>query len=427
MNNKDRRKAIEYFVEKYGEDYADRSYAWSFGYSTLPRVVRYSPDLSSDAKICYSTLTDMMNNTEETIPWGYFPSQKRIALLSGMRRQVVNKSMRELEKAGLVGSKRQGLGKQNIYCLLAPPAKFIDSALQARAIVNLIRRDEMSWDDVSDNGEVNDTALLAKIGAEKSMVTPDVRNNGQQEVFQENADQLSEDTTDGDNSEKLLEVNSETQLQPTSPQGATPISEKQELTSVEVTSDNITSVTTNPPIREKDAQIGKSDGGDFLDGVQNNSDSGDSDADNSIHSETDKIGGDENGSNRSSDSNVSSDNHLVPDGNIDDGRLTYIQGVVDYFNWLYIKYNDKISQRTTRPAKLQSVDKYAKGKYRAALGWYNQGIPLDRICEVLDVWVGAHTDSPVPLNYFANHEVPVELAEIDPEALAYVKEYFKEE
>jgi hypothetical protein len=76
MNNKDKQRAHEYFLNEYGEQYTNRGHLMSFGYSTLPRVIRYSKDISSDAKICYETLTDMIMNTEATNPWLFFPSQK---------------------------------------------------------------------------------------------------------------------------------------------------------------------------------------------------------------------------------------------------------------------------------------------------------------------------------------------------------------
>ncbi len=197
----------------------------------------------------------------------------------------------------------------------------------------------------------------------------------------------------------------------------------------EITTENTTETkTTNPPIREKDAQIGTSDG-DFSNGVQNNPDSGDSDTDDSIHSKTDKIGGeiDEVHSNgyrcSSGDSNISVDQEK------DIEKFAYVQAVVAHWNGLADRYKDKISQRTTRPAKLSSVDKFAKGKYRATLHWHTEGIPLDKICGALDTWVGAHIGSPVPLNYFANHDVPVvtDESEITPEACEWARKFMEEE
>ncbi len=182
--------------------------------------------------------------------------------------------------------------------------------------------------------------------------------------------------------------------------------------------------TTNLPIREKDAQIGKSDGGDFLNGVQDNPDSNDGDTDNSIHSETDKVKGGEVNDINGIDSIGNSVNN--PDNQ---DQLVYVQGVVDYFNGLRAKHPDKISQRTTRPAKLSSVDKFAKGKYRVALHWHTEGIPLGKICEALDTWVGTHAGAPVPLNYFANHDVPVitDESKITPEAREWARKFMEEE
>ena len=192
--------------------------------------------------------------------------------------------------------------------------------------------------------------------------------------------------------------------------------------------DKLEQDTTNPPICEKDSQIGISDG-DFSNGVQNNTDSGGSDTDDSIHSETDKIGGEANEVHSDDYKCSSGDSNISVDQEKDIEKLTYVQAVVAHWNGLADRYKDKISQRTTRPAKLSSVDKFAKGKYRAALQWYNAGIPLDKICEALDTWVGAHVGSPVPLNYFANHELPVVVdeSEITPEAREWARKFMEEE
>lgn len=250
MNKVNKVKAHKYFIEKYGKDYTNLGYLMSFGYSTLPRIIRYSYDLSSEAKICYETLTDMMLNTTDTIPWLYYPSQKRIALLSGIRREQANRALRELENANLIGSKRQGLGKQNIYCLLSPQVDFVENAKTVRSILNLISRDEISWDNIADNGEIvaDDPevkkAILAKIDAEKSMVMPDVSNNAHQEVIGKNRVECSDDTTEGQKSQSHQEVIGENSLQPMLSLPSTPFSQKQELTSVEVTSDELNNISS---------------------------------------------------------------------------------------------------------------------------------------------------------------------------------------
>ncbi len=241
MNNKEKQKAHEYFNNKYGEDYTNRGHLMSFGYSTLPRLIRYSKHLSPDAKICYETLTDMIMNTEMTNPLLYFPSQKRIAFLSGMRRENANKALRELNKANLIGVKRRGQGKQNIYCVLAPPAEFIEEALQARAVLNLIQRNEISWNDISDDGKVNCDVISAKIEAEKSIIPFDVTNNALQEVIEKKPSLLNADTDNSPNSQSQQEVICENPPQPIPPQVARAIPEKQELTSVDITSEESSS------------------------------------------------------------------------------------------------------------------------------------------------------------------------------------------
>jgi hypothetical protein len=357
MKKCDKYKAHEYFLKKYEDKYTNRGNLMSFGYSTMPRIIRYSPDLSSDAKICYETLMDMILNTEETIPWLYYPSQKRIALLSGLRRQLVNKAMVQLKKANLVGSKRQGLGKQNIYCLLSPPDKFVDNAIKCRAILNLISRDEISWDDISDSMEIKNEEVLAKIGREKSMVTLDVRNNGHQEVFQENADQLNDDTTDsknseihqevfgkngikpnddtadGDNSRILQEVFSKTASKAMPPLDLTAISEKQELTSGDVSSGDLYS-----ELQEEES--------------------------NSAYSVE---------------------------------MLKYVQNIVDWYNG-QVAIHDNLVKTVQRPKVISTL---SYNRYSIIRQWYENNISIDSVVSQITEEIEKHKDKEISgINYF---------------------------
>lgn len=263
MDKEQKIKAHKYFMGKYGETYTNQGNLMSFGYDNLPRLIRCSSKLSSDAKICYGTIMDMILNNEETIPWLYYPSQKRIALLSGLSRQYVNKAIHELVQAGLLGVKRQGLGQQNVYCLLSPSPEFVDEAINYRAILNLIKHDEMSWNNISDSLKViaesddklsvlldklaNEKSIVEKEKCHKSMLTLDVSNNVHQEVNGKYATQSNDGLTESDNSGIHQEVISENGTHAMPPLSAPAISEIQELSSVGLSSDESSSPVINNP------------------------------------------------------------------------------------------------------------------------------------------------------------------------------------
>ena len=154
MNNNNFRKALNYFAAKHGDAYNDSSKIFDFGWSNLPRIVQYAPELSSDAKICITVLIDLKHNNNSPNPQLFYPSQKRIAFLSGLSVSAVSRAFSKLEEVGLVGKMRLGQGKQNIYCLLKPPDVFVLNAIKRRSIVELIRQGRLDWADVDEKGEV---------------------------------------------------------------------------------------------------------------------------------------------------------------------------------------------------------------------------------------------------------------------------------
>ena len=153
MSNNDFRKASQHFNAKYGDDYYNASKIFDFGWSCLPRVIQYS-DLPSDAKICMAVMIDLKHNSNSPNPQLYYPSQKRIAFLSGLSVSAVSRAMSKLEKAKLIGKFRLGLGKQNVYCLLNPPEEFVLNAIRRRSIIELLRQKKLDWCDINEKGEV---------------------------------------------------------------------------------------------------------------------------------------------------------------------------------------------------------------------------------------------------------------------------------
>jgi len=89
-------------------------------------------------------------------------------------------------------------------------------------------------------------------------------------------------------------------------------------------------------------------------------------------------------------------------------ELKYVQTIVDTFNTLHSMYPQKITQRVARPAKIETMEKFATGKYRAALKWHNAGVDVETACENLRNWVaGLPSGRGVGgLNYFEGKPFP---------------------
>ena len=83
------------------------------GYFTIPRYI-IDLRISISARLLYCVLLDFAWNN------GFcFPGQEKLGERMGLGRQQVNRLINELKGAGLVGVKRRGLGKTNLYVLYA--------------------------------------------------------------------------------------------------------------------------------------------------------------------------------------------------------------------------------------------------------------------------------------------------------------------
>ena len=84
------------------------------------QLSRYILDLriSNNAKLLYAFLLDFAWNNN--FCW---PGQEKLAKCMNLGRMQINRLTGELEKAGLVGIKRRGLGKTNLYRLYAKAKK----------------------------------------------------------------------------------------------------------------------------------------------------------------------------------------------------------------------------------------------------------------------------------------------------------------
>jgi DNA-binding GntR family transcriptional regulator len=84
------------------------------GFVVLDKLVLYAKNISKDAKILYAYLLGYAYEKDHCFP-GY------AVLCADLQasENTVRKAMRELEAAGLLSQKRQGLGKPNVYTLLS--------------------------------------------------------------------------------------------------------------------------------------------------------------------------------------------------------------------------------------------------------------------------------------------------------------------
>ena len=93
----------------------------------LPKSIN-SMDMSSDAKLLYANLADLLkiselNNHRDERGLYVFCSLEYIQQVLGCSMGKARKTLLELESEGLVQKKRMGLGKSNRYYLYAPATK----------------------------------------------------------------------------------------------------------------------------------------------------------------------------------------------------------------------------------------------------------------------------------------------------------------
>src|SRR5579871_1142978 len=87
---------------------------FQLGFTQIPNIVLYSPNVSPTAKTLYAILLSYSWRAEKCFP-GYIRLCEHMQL-SG---KIVRKYMRELEAVKLLKHKRRGLGLTNIYILLS--------------------------------------------------------------------------------------------------------------------------------------------------------------------------------------------------------------------------------------------------------------------------------------------------------------------
>lgn len=82
------------------------------GFTQVPNFILRSPKLSVGAKLTYAMFLSYAWHNEFC-----YPGQEKLAEAIGVSRQSVGNFIRELEGEGLIGVKRRGLGKTNLYTI----------------------------------------------------------------------------------------------------------------------------------------------------------------------------------------------------------------------------------------------------------------------------------------------------------------------
>jgi hypothetical protein len=84
------------------------------GFTQVPNVILKSIDLSVGAKLAYAMLLSYAWQNDSC-----FPGQETLATDMGVSKRSVVSFIKELDRAGFVSVKRQGLGQVNVYTLHA--------------------------------------------------------------------------------------------------------------------------------------------------------------------------------------------------------------------------------------------------------------------------------------------------------------------
>ncbi|MFY0609956.1 MAG: helix-turn-helix domain-containing protein [Hyphomicrobiaceae bacterium] len=84
------------------------------GFTQVPNVILKSTDLSVGAKLAYAMLLSYAWQKDSC-----FPGQETLAADMGVSKRSVITFIKELDRAGFVSVKRQGLGQVNLYTLHA--------------------------------------------------------------------------------------------------------------------------------------------------------------------------------------------------------------------------------------------------------------------------------------------------------------------
>ena len=82
------------------------------GFTQVPNHILRSTDLSVGAKLTYAMLLSYAWQNDFC-----FPGQEKLAVDMGSGKRSVVRYIDELERAGIISIKRQGLGMSNVYTL----------------------------------------------------------------------------------------------------------------------------------------------------------------------------------------------------------------------------------------------------------------------------------------------------------------------
>lgn len=88
---------------------------WHDGFVTLPNAILFKPKLSAQAMRLWAALATYAWEKEEC-----WPGQERLGKQLGISQKTIHNGLRELERHGLLETKRRGLGKTNLYTLVVP-------------------------------------------------------------------------------------------------------------------------------------------------------------------------------------------------------------------------------------------------------------------------------------------------------------------
>lgn len=93
------------------------STVWQFGFTMIPNKVMLEAPLSPTAFRVYVLLLHFAHRPNDE-----WPGQEGLARAAQCSERTIRDSVRELEKEGLLRTRRRGLGKTNVYVLLTPRA-----------------------------------------------------------------------------------------------------------------------------------------------------------------------------------------------------------------------------------------------------------------------------------------------------------------
>jgi hypothetical protein len=88
---------------------------WQMGFTSVPNCILLDTELSTNARFAYIGLSYFARQDDEA-----FPGQGKFEEKLGQSERSFRNARRELEKAGLLETRRRGRGQTNIYILIEP-------------------------------------------------------------------------------------------------------------------------------------------------------------------------------------------------------------------------------------------------------------------------------------------------------------------